>query len=227
MKTHSRRTAYNWGIRVNAYLRWAGEPTVLTRVLPRYCEPLPDIYSDAEVQALTTNILFATLLCCGLRMSEAKYAERRDLSNGCIRITDKPKYAFTTKTWENLIVPVPRWLYEQLALRPSGLLFGTRTGNPDRHMLRTLKRHAQRVGLDPTGCTLHRFRRTYATKLLRSGMDLRTVMRLCGWSDMETVLRYWRPVELDQLAPRIEAVFARLPTPMRVAEWQPWTSWQP
>jgi hypothetical protein len=93
---------------------------------------------------------------------------------------------------------------------PAGrkLVFGKLGGRedaPDGHLLRRLKILVKKAGLGcgtcatclaKTGCEnwwLHKFRATYITTLLRSGMDLRTTMRLSGHADLESVMRYLRP----------------------------------
>jgi hypothetical protein len=94
---------------------------------------------------------------------------------------------------------------------PAGrkLVFGKLGGRedaPDGHLLRRLKILVKKAGLGcgtcatclaKTGCEnwwLHKFRATYITTLLRSGMDLRTTRRLSGHADLESVMRYLRPV---------------------------------
>jgi integrase len=60
-----------------------------------------------------------------------------------------------------------------------------------------------------TGCEnwwLHKFRSTYITTLLRSGMDLRTTMRLSGHADLESVMRYLRPAGTIEVQGRVNAV---------------------
>ena len=42
---------------------------------------------------------------------------------------------------------------------------------------------------------LHKFRSTYATTLLRNGVDIRTVQKLMGHSDLGSTMRYLRPEE--------------------------------
>jgi site-specific recombinase XerD len=43
--------------------------------------------------------------------------------------------------------------------------------------------------------TLHKFRHTYATRLLESGCDIVTVQRLMGHSDLDTPRQYLDPDE--------------------------------
>lgn len=101
----------------------------------------------------------------------------------------------------SLVAPLMAWLE---ANPERVLLFGTNTDKPDGHMLRALKRDARRAGLNCGRCkgcrgkndecsdyTLHRFRRTYTTRMLRAtGGDLRSVMQRTGHSDITSVMRY-------------------------------------
>ena len=85
------------------------------------------------------------------------------------------------------------------------LVLPTASGVPNRKLLRSLKSIANRLSLSCRECNtcvernecehwfLHKFRDTYITKLLRSGMDLRTVMILSGHSDLESVMHYLSP----------------------------------
>jgi integrase len=94
-----------------------------------------------------------------------------------------------------------------------------RNGQPDGHMLRTLKRLARDGDLycrNCEGCNgkrrecerwfLHKFRATYATKLLRSGLDLRTVQQMMGHADLASTMRYLRPAENVQTQERINTI---------------------
>ena len=78
-------------------------------------------------------------------------------------------------------------------------------------MLRQLKRLVNRAGLGCGVCegcttgvkechewTLHKLRRTYATTLLRNGVDLRTVQAYMGHADIESTMRYLRPAETEE-----------------------------
>ena len=99
-------------------------------------------------------------------------------------------------------------------------MVGTKKDKPNRKLLRTLKRTVYAAGLNCKTCDgcksdlhecshwwLHRFRSTYITKLLRGGVDLRTVMSLSGHSDLASVMRYLRPAEGHSLMAKVNAVF--------------------
>src|SRR5215470_5968303 len=58
-------------------------------------------------------------------------------------------------------------------------------------MLRRLKKVAERGGIKNT--TLHKFRHTYATRLLEDGCDIVTVQHLLGHSDLKTTRKYLSP----------------------------------
>ena len=100
----------------------------------------------------------------------------------------------------------------------STLIF-PQNGQPDGHMLRTLKRLVRKYGLNCGRCDgcqrerpdcgnwyLHKFRATYCTKLLRSGVDMRTVQAMMGHSDLASTMRYLRPAENEQTQARINAM---------------------
>jgi len=52
---------------------------------------------------------------------------------------------------------------------------------------------AQKAGVKDA--TLHKFRHTYATRLLESGSDIVTVQKLLGHSDIDTTRQYLNPDE--------------------------------
>jgi integrase len=61
------------------------------------------------------------------------------------------------------------------------------------HLLRRLKEIAEAAKVPHA--TLHKFRHTYATRLLESGCDIVTVQKLMGHSDIETTRQYLDPDE--------------------------------
>jgi integrase len=111
--------------------------------------------------------------------------------------------------------------YRQQIPADRRLVFGKRGGMedaPDGHLLRRLKLLVKKAGLNCGLCGacvaskecelwfLHKFRSTYCTTLLRSGMDLRTVQRLMGHSDLASTMRYLRPAGTVEVQDRVNAV---------------------
>lgn len=188
---------------------------------PRYEKTLPEVYLQEELRAFfesldneADKLLFDVLLQCGLREQEAMHLEYSDFSitEMTLKVQSKPRWGFKVKDAEQREVPVPQQLMDRIAAfkdqQPGPLLFGVSGDKTDGHLLRKLKRLVNKAGLNcgtcpgcqnkPTACErwfLHKFRATYITTLLRSGVDLRTTMALSGHSDLESVMRYLRPAE--------------------------------
>jgi len=88
-------------------------------------------------------------------------------------------------------------------------------GGPDRRLLELLKKVAYKAGLNcgrcrgsfqgqPASCAdapvcgywfLHKFRATFITEMLRSGVDIRTVQALAGHETIQSTVKYLRPLE--------------------------------
>jgi integrase len=86
-------------------------------------------------------------------------------------------------------------LAERLAKLPrtSEWIFPNKKGQRMTHLLRRLKEIADAAKVP--NATLHKFRHTYATRLLESGCDIVTVQKLMGHSDIETTRQYLDPDE--------------------------------
>ena len=96
-------------------------------------------------------------------------------------------------------------------------------GQRDRHMLDRLKKLAMRAGLNCGKCEavrnrkkvtcakhpvckrfgLHLFRHTYATTLLRDGVDLVSLPKLLGHNDMDSTRKYLKALEPEDLHKKI------------------------
>ncbi len=219
---NSERTIRGKHIALLTFLRWCKFDTKSLGVeAPRKPKSDPVVYTPEELAAffgtldsLEHRAIFSVLLKCGLRMQEAMFLEWPDLDyrHKLLRIRAKPRWNFQLKDLEERSVPLPddlaallKKLHEK---RPdTELVLGTRAGLPNWKLLQLLKRLAKRAGLNCSRCqscrtndecshwTLHRFRASYATTLLRNGMDARTVMKMLGHSNLETVLRYLSPGE--------------------------------
>ena len=178
--------------------------------------------------------LFQTYLLTGFRFQEVEYLGWDDVDpqKSTIRVSAKRELGFTPKTYHERTVPVPRSLIELLQKRgvrdaadAAGLIFATTQGEPDTKMLRKLKRLARRAGANcgrcksteagkPVSCkthpvcdrwTLHKFRHTYATMMLRDKVDIATVSRWLGHRDLATTQIYLHALEAELAQPQVES----------------------
>ncbi len=163
----------------------------------------PPTYTQAELDRLFAKCdefekaAFGTLLLTGLRDQELCYLTWRDvdLKHAAIRVTGEGKDGFSPKDYEERIIPMPPDLVDLLKKLPrrSECVFSTPKGARLNHLLRRLKEIA--VGAKVENATLHKFRHTYATRLLERGCDIVTVQHLMGHSDLDTTRQYLNPDE--------------------------------
>lgn len=216
----SQRTISNRHAVVSAFLRFCKlDVKALAPIKPKYEKKLPEVYTAEELKSFFASIkdarlylIFEILLKTGLREQEAVYLtwQNIDLATGTLKVRSKPEYEFAIKDKEERDLPIPADLLKRLnAYRKTHpkdrLVTGTDTDQPNRKLLRTLKRLVKAAGLNCGQCAgckeqqecrrwwLHKFRSTCITTLLRSGMDLRTVMKFSGHSDLQSVMRYLSP----------------------------------
>ncbi len=166
----------------------------------------PPTYKQDEIDRIFAQCdvfekaIFATFLLTGLREEELCFLTWEDVhiadpDNATIRVSGEGKQGFSPKDYEERLIPIQLELVEQLRELPrrATWVFPTRTGNRQTHLLRRLKEIADAAKV--TGATLHKFRHTYATRLLESGSDIVTVQRLMGHSDLDTTKQYLDPDE--------------------------------
>ena len=201
---------------------------------PTYGKKLPTIYTKEQIanvlKAAKTNptmhLAIGLALKCGLREQELMHVEWTDVhvADKVLRISSKPKYDFHVKDYEERDIPIPNDLLRELTAwrkkhPKTNLLLATSRGKPNGKLLRTLKRLAKNAGLNCERCepckekarecsewTLHEFRRTYCTTLLRAGVDLRTVQSYMGHADIESTMRYLRPAAAEESQSKINAI---------------------
>lgn len=199
---------------------------------PRFDKTMPEIFEPDELKAFFDSLsdpydvlLFDLLLTTGLREREAMHLEWGDISSArrTLQVRSKPEYGHKIKDAEEREMPLTQSLVDQLQAHVSEgkLIFRRRGGKasgPDGHLLRRLKARVRKAGLNCGACAtcigkgecsgwfLHKFRATYCTMLLRSGMDLRTVQRLMGHSDLASTMKYLRPAGTPEVQDRVNAI---------------------
>jgi integrase len=232
------RTVANKHQRLRSFFRFAGIDVAIMPQKPKYEKTLPTVYTAEEITALLAaaddymRLVIELGYKCGLREQEMMYLEWPDIhwEEKTLRVQGKPGWQFKVKDSEQRDVPVPDDLWALLkAWREkhprTRLVLGTGADKkrPNGHMLRQLKQLAKSAGLTCgvcAGCkakdkecaafTLHKLRRTYATTLLRNGVDLRTVQMFMGHSDLASTLRYIRPAGSRETQAAINGIFASM-----------------
>jgi len=234
-KGRSDRTISNKHARLASWLRFAGYDKSQIPPQPKYEKQLPTIYSQDQISSILgaadcrMYIVISLALKCGFRDQEIQHLEWSsiDFAKKVLLVRGNPKWGFKVRDSEQRSVPIPADLLNELTRwkkmhATASLVVGTDKDRPSTKLLRELKELVRREKLGcghckgckagestDTGCkewTLHKFRRTYATRLLRSGLDLSTVQKLMGHSDLASTMRYLSPAESDGLQDFINGV---------------------
>ncbi len=138
--------------------------------------------------------LLTLIYGCGLRIGEALSLTPRDVPPGAVSLT------LTGKGNKQRMVPVLPAVHEAMAryrnacpfaLTVGGALFRGARGKPLQPAIfqKEIRRLRGALGL-PETATPHAFRHSFATHLLASGGDLRTIQELLGHADLSTTQRY-------------------------------------
>lgn len=174
--------------------------------LPKVSQALPACLTEEQTRVLLEaahtpwhRAMVALLLFAGLRRSEVASITLDDLDLPA-QPGETGQLIVRGKGAKQRVVPlmsiVVETIREYLACRPhagSGCLFVSRVGGRPIHgrvVGRMLKRVLEEAKLDDEGVTPHRLRHTFATQLIRNGVDVRTVQELLGHADLQTTARY-------------------------------------
>jgi integrase/recombinase XerC len=156
-------------------------------------------FSDEETARLLAlevppmeRVLRAILLGSGLRATPICGLRVGDVNES------PPQLRALMKGNKVQVVPIPAEVRELIVsyalalgrLKPQEYLFRQRSGKPiTRRQLEDLThRWGQAAGVPR--CLPHRFRHTYATRLLRAGVDIRLVKELLGPEDIKSTVIY-------------------------------------
>ena len=134
-----------------------------------------------------------------------------DLNHRIVRVRDKREYGWTP-TYREREIPIPDKLVQSLkswkekADSSCSLVFPNSTWSSNGHFLRTCKAVAKRAELREDDFWLHKFRTTFATRALRSGVDLRTA-DVDGAHGSESTMRYLKPNRGKAVRDKVNAMF--------------------
>lgn len=208
---------------------------------------------EALFQACTADekVLYWFFLLTGERDKEVRHTAWPDIdfARKVVRVTAKKRLGFKPKDKEEREIPVPASLLSALreyrarqsGPNPHNLLFPTGRGKADRKFENKLKRIANRAGLNCERCIskhgnkcnagphcgrwfLHKFRHTYATTCLESGVSIRTLQEWLGHSDLASTmvyLKYVRRKDIQQLVDNSEMAVLAAHGPVELASKPP------
>jgi integrase len=185
-------------------------------------------------------------LILGLREQELMHACWADVDfhHATYRVTGKPDLGFVVKDAEERLLNIHSELLTRLQAErdrqpKTRLILGTRNDAPNGHLLRSLKRLAQKAGLNCGRCesclshepneledrprlvvrkvdpntgqecaewTLHKFRRTCLTTMLRQGVDAKSVQNFAGHAELDTTLKYLAPALGIEMQAKVNAI---------------------
>lgn len=191
---------------------------------PTYEEKPPEAYDPEDVIRLfqfadeDERDVIEFFCGVGFRNGEGTHTEwhDNDLRNKEITIYSKPeRFDWRVKDSEKRTVGISDRLVERLKARHKrhpgeGLVFPNSRGNPDKHLLRIIKRVALRAGLNcgrcmgthnrkRVSCRTHpvchkwlvqTFRKTWATVQAEVGAAIPTISRDLGHSSLDTTRKY-------------------------------------
>jgi integrase/recombinase XerD len=230
----SPRTVHNHFANTISFLKWAGREKIVRKGdWPVYTEEEPETYEPDELTAFFAacepdeKLLFRFLLMTGFREQETMYITWRGVNPkaSTVSVKHKPQYKWTPKAYKERSVPVPSAFIEELmASKPTtakttDLIFPTASGQPDTHMLRSLKRLVDRAGLNCGSCDscvahkecehwwLHKFRATFGTTCLQNGVDLKTVQSWLGHSDLASAMHYLKAARGAGVQAKVESIW--------------------
>lgn len=219
---------------LRSFYRWLGlsehENPAVAAHAPRGSSPKANYYTDAQAATLLHHVatltgtraqvghaIVATLRYAGLRNAELIGLKVDDIDpvDRRIRVVGKGD--------KERLVPIPPTLgrilqdyvddirpdlggSEYFFINPNAYADGRWAGRFSSRSLDDLVRALSQGCGVPGRHHPHRWRHTYATSLLRGGVDLHTVQRLLGHASINTTIRYLHMVD-DDLRDKVDGVF--------------------
>jgi integrase len=184
----------------------------------KFTEREPEVYTDDQLEVFFAacfefhSRVFHTLLMAGLRKQEMENLEWPHINFATGFLSVRGKATFQPKDWEERDIEMPEELREMLfsARKERGLVFCTKSKKKYTHVWDDCKDIARKIATaeikrrkitdedeikqitEETAAKYHphKFRATYCTKLLQSGIDLKTVQKLMGHKTIESTMRY-------------------------------------
>jgi site-specific recombinase XerD len=172
-------------------------PKPAKQILPSLTREQVEYLID-NADSLRDRAIISLLADSGMRLSELTYitAEDIDWENHTVTIWGKGNKQRKAPFTERTASLIKQWMSHNGAGDTIWHL-------QNRGIQIMLTRLGQRTGLP---CNPHTFRRTFASNLHRSGMDIEHIMRLGGWESLDMVIRYTRSVKFEDSLKHYQAL---------------------
>jgi integrase/recombinase XerC len=169
--------------------------------LPKVARNLPTVLSAEQVQSLLAaaqtpdrRLLVLLLLSTGLRRSEAAAItlDQVDLEHRQLRVRGKGNKERMVPLTAEVVEAIQEYLAWRGPTRSNHLFISQMWGQPinGARIHRIVRALLERAGLAGQGMTVHKLRHTFATHLVRNGVDVKTVQELLGHNDLSTTAKY-------------------------------------
>ena len=169
--------------------------------LPKVARNLPTVLSAEQVQQLLAaaqtpdrRLLILLLLSTGLRRSEAAAItlDQVDLEHRQLRVRGKGNKERVVPLTPEVVEAIKEYLAWRGPTQSNHLFISQMWGQPisGARIHRIVRGLLERAGLAGQGITVHKLRHTFATHLVRNGVDVKTVQELLGHSDLGTTAKY-------------------------------------
>lgn len=222
-KDNGQHSAYNKLGIVVAFLKAQGIRGLVGKGdWPKFSKEEPEVYEKEELDSLfeacdpEARLWFQFFLMTGMREQEVMHVFWKDVNFNAntISVSHKPDMNWTPKSYKARTVPVPAKLMKSLKEwktakdeKACPLVFSTSGCRVKRDFWDCLKAVARRAELEPEKFWLHKFRSTFATWCLWSGVDLATVQLWMGHSDLESTMRYLKPSRSKETHAKVNQIF--------------------
>ncbi|MCJ7822325.1 MAG: tyrosine-type recombinase/integrase, partial [Armatimonadetes bacterium] len=171
---------------------------------PRIPRSVPVCLSEEMAQKLIaaadkpwTKALVVLLLTPGIRRAEAAgiTLDDLDLERRQLLVRGKGSKERVVPLAEQAVAAVREYLTHRVTTESRHLFVSARAGHRGRPIHprvvnAVFDRVVRKAGLEGRGITPHKLRHTFATFLIRTGADVRTVQELLGHSDLQTTAGY-------------------------------------
>jgi integrase len=195
-----------------------GDQLIRKTDIPKYCEgDVLEFTADEmgrfwEACPAHGRLMCKMLLTCGLRRKEIESLRWVDIDfkSATLTIQPRPEYGFVPKKKHQRVVAIPDAVLAELKDSKEGseslLCFPTRNGEPNTKVWEFVHRVCKKANIDAKKSHPHVFRSTYATTLLRNGMQVQDVAKLLGHNDISTTQRYMACLSQEELRQQVNQV---------------------